>query len=240
MMPLEDQRPRPALRLIDLVFMVVLSVVSVKGVGVLGELLFHPGSTRGGRILFLLTLQGAALIAVVYVVAIRRRGLTWADLGLRPLPAIWRRKTLSAAVLAFILTLVINVIVQRIAGQGLSNPQFGVIAPDGFSWPVMIGMLLVVGGLMPLAEELMFRGVLYPWLRARWGVAVAAVVSAALFSVLHGIPWLIPAIFSLGVILALLYERSGSLWSAVIAHGLYNAVAVVLLYIALAAGLPAR
>lgn len=224
------------MRFIDLLLIVVLSIATVQAVSLLGEALFHPSASRSGRTLFLLATQGVALVLVVYVVAIRRRGLTWADLGLRPLPPAWRRKTLIAAGLAFVLTMVLNVIVQRLAGEELSNPQFGVIAPVGFSWVVMVGMLVIAGALMPFAEELLFRGILYPWLRARWGVPVACVVSAALFSMLHGIPWLIPAIFALGIVLALLYERSGSLWAPILAHGLYNGVSVLLLYIALAAG----
>ncbi len=53
---------------------------------------------------------------------------------------------------------------------------------------------------------------------------------------LHGIPGLIPAIAALGVVLALVYEKSGSLWPAMVVHGTYNTVVTVGLYMALAAG----
>ena len=90
---------------------------------------------------------------------------------------------------------------------------------------------------MPLAEEILFRGILYRWLRAHMNVPLAAVISALGFSVLHGVPTLIPAIAALGVGLALIYEASGSLWTAVLTHALYNTLTLVLLFGLFRAGL---
>ena len=68
---------------------------------------------------------------------------------------------------------------------------------------------------------MLFRGVLYTWLR-RWGVAVAMVVSALIFGVNHGINVLFPATVVLGLLLALAYERCRSIWPGVVGHILYN------------------
>src|SRR3712207_8731603 len=43
-------------------------------------------------------------------------------------------------------------------------------------------------------------------------IFVAVVLSAAIFAVAHVIPILLPALFVVGIILALAYELSGSLW----------------------------
>jgi membrane protease YdiL (CAAX protease family) len=91
---------------------------------------------------------------------------------------------------------------------------------------------------MPFVEELLFRGLFYRWLRERWGVAAAVAVSALSFSALHGIPQLIPALALFGAVLALVYEKSGSLWPAIVVHALFNCVGVVLVYAALAHGMP--
>jgi len=40
------------------------------------------------------------------------------------------------------------------------------------------------------------------------------------------------------VVLAMLYQRSGSLWPAVVTHGLFNSLMVLALYAALAADVP--
>src|SRR5262249_46671181 len=71
----------------------------------------------------------------------------------------------------------------------------------------------------PLGEEVAFRGVLYPALRSRFGVAPATAVSAAIFALAHGYGVLgFVAVFWSGVLWALAYERTGSLWPGIIAH----------------------
>ena len=56
------------------------------------------------------------------------------------------------------------------------------------------------------------------------------------FSLLHNILWLVPALTVLGVILARVYEKSGSLWAVMVTHGLFNGVTVVLIYVLLGLG----
>ncbi|GIW70662.1 MAG: hypothetical protein KatS3mg102_0204 [Planctomycetota bacterium] len=75
--------------------------------------------------------------------------------------------------------------------------------------------------LAPLAEEVLFRGLLYLPLRARLGRTGAIVASAALFAAVHP-PVDMPAVFALGVALALAYERAGSLWAPIAAHAANN------------------
>lgn len=96
---------------------------------------------------------------------------------------------------------------------------------EGLSFAPLIVFLLAV--LVPIGEEVFFRGLVYGGLRLRWGVAVGALVSAAFFAavhtqVVHALP-----IFALGLLLALAYERTESLVPAMVAHGINNIVAVL-------------
>ena len=69
---------------------------------------------------------------------------------------------------------------------------------------------------------------LYTWLR-RWGWVLAILVSSVVFGVLHGLtPVFLLHATAMGALLALLYEKSGSLWPGVLAHGLHNALLLVL------------
>jgi membrane protease YdiL (CAAX protease family) len=80
----------------------------------------------------------------------------------------------------------------------------------------------------PLGEEVAFRGVLYPALRTRFGVAPAAALSAAVFAVAHGYGVAgFAAVFWSGVLWALAYERTGSLWPGIVAHAAGNLAATV-------------
>jgi membrane protease YdiL (CAAX protease family) len=80
----------------------------------------------------------------------------------------------------------------------------------------------------PLGEEVAFRGVLYPALRAPFGVAPATALSAGVFAAAHGYGVVgFAAVFWSGVLWAVAYERTGSLWPCMIAHAAGNLAATV-------------
>lgn len=195
-----------------------------------------PGA-QTGLVLLLLTVQSAILFLAVYLVAVRWRGATWGDLGFHPLPAPWPARALLTALLAFPAVSAVSWLQMQITGQPLDNPQMQVLAPAGFSWSRYLGLLLVAAVVAPVVEEVAFRGLLYRWLRERAGPIVGAGASALAFSLLHGIAGLIPAIFVLGVILAWIYERTGSIWAPILVHGVYNGIVTTIVYAALARGI---
>lgn len=91
-------------------------------------------------------------------------------------------------------------------------------------------ILLLVCVVVPIGEEIFFRGFVYGALR-RWGVAMATGLSAMFFAAVHQQVVHFLPIFVLGVILALLYERTRSLVGAVAVHAVNNVVAILsLLY----------
>ena len=79
----------------------------------------------------------------------------------------------------------------------------------------------------PIAEEVFFRGLLFPMLRARIGVAWGVVLTGALFSIVHALGSPVEALivlFVLGAGLCLLYLRTGSLLPCIGLHALNNAI----------------
>ncbi|WP_051938320.1 CPBP family intramembrane glutamic endopeptidase [Ghiorsea bivora] len=95
------------------------------------------------------------------------------------------------------------------------------------------GLLLMVV-LAPIVEELIFRGLLYRMLRERWGVWLSVTVSAAFFSLIHHGMLLSPQLIG-GIIFALAYEWSRSLWVSIGLHMGANAAVYVLVVLGLAA-----
>lgn len=78
--------------------------------------------------------------------------------------------------------------------------------------------------LAPLAEEILFRGFLYAWLKSHWPRWMALLVTAVLFGAMHQHwPVFLP-LFLLGILLGFLYELTGSLWTCIGLHALFNAV----------------
>ena len=96
--------------------------------------------------------------------------------------------------------------------------------------PVWSQILLIVI-LAPLAEEVCFRGMLFGGFRRRFRLPVAAIGAGLVFGVLHystGIS-AVPHLIVLGTIFALVYEKTRSLWPAIIFHMFNNAYALALL-----------
>ncbi|NJD65064.1 MAG: CPBP family intramembrane metalloprotease, partial [Chloroflexi bacterium] len=91
---------------------------------------------------------------------------------------------------------------------------------------VLYGLTTVVAA--PIGEELFYRGLVFGGL-AEWGFVPAAVVSSALFALSHLDAGSIIPFTALGMTMAWLYWRSGSLWDAIAFHVLFNLLSFILL-----------
>jgi uncharacterized protein len=91
----------------------------------------------------------------------------------------------------------------------------------------------------PIAEEVLFRGLVFRVLLERLAVWSALVVSALLFALIHlpywwlsgaaspaGLALRLGSIFAYGIFFALLYHWSGSLYAPIICHVLNNLITV--------------
>jgi len=76
----------------------------------------------------------------------------------------------------------------------------------------------------PIVEEIFFRGFCYPILKKRWGTWMAMIVSSAVFAVVHNSGFAFVPVFSLGMALAYVYDRRGSLVSSCALHITHNSL----------------
>jgi membrane protease YdiL (CAAX protease family) len=141
-----------------------------------------------------------------------------AQLGLRrPRPGAW--KWMLAAVGAYLSFAIAYAAI-------LGEPHQKDIAENFGAVPVQI-LLIVVAA--PISEEVCFRGFLFGGLRSRLPRLAAALISALIFGGLHattGISAVPPLIF-FGFVLALLYERTGSIVPGILLHMLNNSIALI-------------
>jgi membrane protease YdiL (CAAX protease family) len=81
----------------------------------------------------------------------------------------------------------------------------------------------------PISEELCFRGMLFGGLREKLPRIGAALLSGLVFGGLHALTGVtaVPPLIVFGVLLALLYEKTGSILPGIILHMLNNAVALL-------------
>lgn len=93
--------------------------------------------------------------------------------------------------------------------------------------PSLPVQLICLGVLIPICEELVFRGLLFKRLRERAGYMQAAVYSAVIFGVFHVNMVQMIYGFILGLMLAYLYEKYGSVKAPVAAHIVMNIFSVI-------------
>jgi hypothetical protein len=95
----------------------------------------------------------------------------------------------------------------------------------------LITNIICIAGLAAVGEELLFRGMaqrlLIRMFKSPWaGIIVAAFLFSAMHLQFYGF---LPR-FILGILLGAVYWYSGSLWTAIIAHFIYDATLIVLAY----------
>ncbi|MBC7873906.1 MAG: CPBP family intramembrane metalloprotease [Ferruginibacter sp.] len=91
--------------------------------------------------------------------------------------------------------------------------------------------IIFIAGMAAVGEELLFRGVIQRLLtrlfKSPWA---GIIVSAFLFSAMHVQFYGFLPRLMLGILLGLVYWYSGSLWTAILGHFVYDALLIVLVY----------
>ncbi len=91
--------------------------------------------------------------------------------------------------------------------------------------------IFFIAGLAAVGEELLFRGMAQRLLIKMFKSPLAGIlVASAIFSAMHMQFYGFLPRFVLGILLGIIYWYSGSLWVAMLAHFVYDAVLIVLAY----------
>lgn len=174
---------------------------------------------------------GVALVAAALIFALADAGgnlmAALRRLGFRDLA--WRLIGLGA--LAWVIYLICALLLAPLLSPEQDDVAKEISGDSGDALAMIVtGVLIIV--VAPISEEVFFRGFMFAGLRRSLPLWVAAVVSAGIWGSLHlsgGNLGVAIQLAVFGVILALLYERSGSLWATIFAHGLNNTIAFLYL-----------
>lgn len=175
----------------------------------------------------------------VLVLGVARGKLSLRDIGFIPPRLEW--KWFFAAILISLALLplrgFIGVATQYLAGGNLDGLQerMAVIAPDGFTWVGFLVTLIGAGILVPISEELFFRGAIFTWFRGRYSFPIAMFASSLIFGLGHfDTIGVVASSFVLALANAYVFEKSKTLWAPIFMHITTNSVAVLIIYVALA------
>ncbi|MDR3288042.1 MAG: CPBP family intramembrane metalloprotease [Peptococcaceae bacterium] len=189
-------------------------------------------SLQSGLLRFLAVGFGDCLLYFLVVfLFLRWLKCGWRDLGFvrAGKPSAYWGGVLTGVILFVAVGLLGNVLTKLV---GTPVPQTFAEAVKGVAYGWEYLLLLLLGGVVaPLKEEMIFRGLIYPPLRSALGAGKGILVNGIFFAALHvDIIRFLP-LFLGGVVLTWLYERTKSIWPSVLAHGTWNILMAVALWI---------
>ena len=214
-----------------IVLLAMRFVINVLGITVDpdSESMGSPAAFISGASIYLLLILG------VYVFGVRKVG--WRAMGFSGTEIGNYLLVFPLFALGMIGLLVANLSMGQLNGGEFVNPQVEAVAGNGNLGPQqLVLMFILIAVLAPIAEEIFFRGMLYPLLRERFGMVAGVVSNALIFALIHFIPILIPGLFIVGLCITYLRERSGSIWPSVLYHMLQNSLGLIAIVVAIQSG----
>ena len=202
------------------------------------SLVSQVGTTQDTLARYLLNM--VILSGSVWLVGVRRGGISWSEIGFRP--AVWRWHWLLIAIgVALILMPVrsiLGLLVQYLLSGGLESMQgrMDVLTPGfQFSWAYFGLSVVGLGVLIPIAEELYFRGLIHTWFKSRFGYWPRVLLSSLIFGLAHSdAVGVMISSFIIGLANAVAFEKSKSIWLPIAIHMVTNTVAAILLNLLMA------
>src|SRR3984893_2210328 len=200
------------------------SVLAAAVVGTVGYFVVHAllGNTWGTTVSQIVTLQ--VYMVLLIALCVRFRPVTEPPIALRPSGmqdaiasvGIWIA-TVAAIVLFYFCLASIFGSVSQVAKQ---ITAFATDAKRLQGQPTPAWIIAIVRGclIVPIFEEVFFRGVLLSWLRKRLNVHGAIFVMAALFALMHGSLVVARNVFSFGVVAGYIRIRTGSCYNSTTMH----------------------
>ena len=95
----------------------------------------------------------------------------------------------------------------------------------------MLMQVVCVGIVGPVAEEVLFRGLMLTALKKNMPSWIAIIISSVIFGIMHGNPIGIIYATAMGILMGWIFHRTGSILASCIFHIVYNTVSLFAGYI---------
>ncbi|EEF62150.1 CPBP family intramembrane glutamic endopeptidase [Pedosphaera parvula] len=177
-----------------------------------------------------LSLQGSILVGIAYF--IRWQGISWTEAfgffrqGLPRVIAWGLAVGLLFLPIGYLLQLVSVNLLQLVHYKSASQEAvLSLQKANSMGARVYLAFFATI--MAPVAEECLFRGILYPTIKKYGGTSIALWSTSLAFAAIHAnLPIFIPlTVFAM--VLTWLYEKTDNLLACIIAHGLFNTIGVI-------------
>lgn len=198
----------------------ILSIIGVFFVAqIVAGLIFIPmGAQQGGFPLFMMYVTQFALTIAYALFLKKRRSGTFRNVmyfsfkGFNPMIILW----------GVIMMLAIGVVIEPLLN--LFPDEWINLLNDKISsggWAMVTTIIAA-----PIFEEILFRGIIQDSLTRKYGAWRGIVVASCIFGIIHLIPQQVVGAMLIGMVIGYIYYKTRSLLSAMVLHGINNALAV--------------
>lgn len=213
-------------------FCIFAGAVAISLLHKLGVSGFETETDIGNILLATLCFQGATWILIP--IFLRLHDMDWRDaFGLRNLKFI---SAVLLAVVAMIVILPVTLELENVSelalekiGWSVGNEAAVELVMGAKTWwlQAYLGVFTII--LAPVAEEFIFRGVLYPFVKQLGRPWLAWFGVSALFALIHFDAARFVPLFWLALALTWLYEQTDCLLAPIAAHSLFNSVGFIVI-----------
>ena len=175
----------------------------------------------------LISILEALLLLPVWGFAVHKYKISWKTLGLRQFSIGFVGLGCGMMLLSYTFNLIYSFLVLLPLHLNMQGDLIPTLAKTPLSIWLWVGGTIIA----PFVEEVFFRGFFFAGLSQVYGWKKSALISSALFAMVH-LQWTaILPIFVLGYIFAFLYHRSHSLWPAILMHMSVNTFAFLAVFL---------
>lgn len=200
----------------------------VYGIGIAADAAINRGAdlAQGAQAVAERLLDGLSALTLLACLIIAAALLLWFQLRKRPLGEAAGLRPCSGWTVGFCafgamgLFVLINLVLALLPENWMA--EYGKAMRLSTETGLVPALAVAVSA--PLAEELVFRGIIQSRLERAMPVWIAIVLQAALFGFIHGTPVQIGYAFVIGVIFGILRWRTGSILPTIAAHAVFNAM----------------
>ena len=193
---------------------------------------FRKSGDAGSVLLVTLSFHGAAIVMAVLFLKLHdirwRDALGWQDAQLK------KHLLITGILLLAVTPVMIDLkIASEILLEKIGRPVADQLAVEMFSNAKSLGLRVYLGIfaviIAPVAEEFVFRGLIFSGLKKLGWPKCGWFVASLLFAAIHGSAPVFLPLFVFALALTWLYERTEGLLAPMLAHGLFNAANLIIL-----------
>jgi uncharacterized protein len=214
--------------LLPLVLFSPLIVAKMMGLPLIEQI----GMTADNFGIYIFFSQAAGLVITLVLIArrLRKNHETWSSVGLKGFRVFQGMRYIAGYYLALLGVLIALAIITTSLGVNVASPPGNksggteMLNIIGDFW-LTFAISVVIA---PIIEEIVFRGALFPAIKRRYGLTAGIVLSSLVFTLVHMNPIQMISVLPLGIYLAIMYHRTGSIYPGMILHATWNLMVLLI------------